>query len=236
MKILTSRQEAKRNMYDVVILKCDANLPIIATNAALLAAFEEFKAVIDNITAAAPLSAVVTTGITTDKQVSKADLSQITATIAGQIYAYAAKTGNNELKDSVDFSASQLKKIKDGEIAVRCQTIHDLGVSKKDVLADYGVTLAKLAALQAAIDSYTQSAPKPRSAITDRATVKANIRNYFAQADALLTEQMDKLVETLTEDQPDFVQTYKNARIIVDPKTKKKENGTGTEGGGNTPA
>ncbi len=227
MKILTSRQEVKRNMYDVVILKCDANLPIITTNAALLAAFNEFKAVIANITVAAPLSAVVTTGITTDKLVSKTDLSQITAITGGQIYAYAAKTGNNALKDAVDFSASQLKKLKDGEIAARCQTIHDLGVANKDALADYGVTTAKLAELQTAINDYVQSAPKPRSAITDRATVKANIRNYFAQADAILVEQMDKLVETLIEDHPDFVQTYKNARIIVDQKTKSKGNGNG---------
>lgn len=227
MKILTSRQEVKRNMYDVVIIKCEENISIISTYPALLAAYNEFKALVDNITAAAPLSAVITTGITADKLVSKTDLSQMTATIAGQIYAYAAKTENNQLRDSVDFSASQLRKLKDGEIAVRCQTIHDLGVANKGALTDYGVTDAKLTALQTAINNFAQNAQKPRSAITDRATVKANIRNYFAQADAILDDQMDKLVETLSADHPDFVSTYKNARIIVDEKTKKKPNGNG---------
>jgi hypothetical protein len=154
MKILTARQEVKRNMYDVVILKCEANLPIITTNAALLAAFNEFKAVIANITSAAPLSAVVTSGITMDKFVSKTDLSQTTAIIAGQIYAYAAKNGNNELKNAVNFSVSDLKRLKDGEIAARCQTIHDLGVTNNNLLKGYGVSDEKLVALQMAIDNF----------------------------------------------------------------------------------
>ena len=137
MKILTARQEVKRNMYDVVILKCEANLPIITTNTALLAAFDELKAVVANITTAAPLSAAVLTGITADKLVSKTDLSQFTATIAGQIYAYAAKNGNNELKNAVDFSASDLKRLNDGELAPRCQTIHDLCAANIETLKDY---------------------------------------------------------------------------------------------------
>ena len=64
--------------------------------------------------------------------------------------------------------------------------------------------------------------------------VKANIRNLFKQADAILVEQMDKLVETLSADNPDFVAAYKNAHIIVDPKTLKSTEGDGN-GGGNTP-
>lgn len=234
IKILNARQEVKLNMYDVVILKCDANSSIIAANPALSTALNEFKAVIENIRAATPSSAVITTGITEDKEVSKAALSELTATIAGQIYAYAAKTKNNTLKDAVNFTASQLRKLKDGETTARCQSIHDLGIENLSVLGDYGIKTATLAGLQTAISDYAQTVPKPRSAITDRATVKANLRQYFKDADAILKEQMDKLVEPLAKDHADFVSTYKNARKIVDPKTFKKDNGT-TGGGTTTP-
>ena len=95
-------------------------------------------------------------------------------------------------------------------------------------LKDYGVTGDKLTDLQKAIDNYARSVPKPR-------TVKANIRRYFKDADTILVEQIDKLVETFAEDFPDFVATYKSARVILDPKSKKKTNGTSAQNGSNTP-
>ena len=235
MKIIDSRQEAKLNMYDVVALKCGENAAIIANYPALVAAVAEFNAKIADIKSAAQLTAAVLTGIATDKKFSKEEVSEATALIAGQIFAYAAKNQNNTLKNEVNFSATDLRRIKDGELVSRCQAIHDLGIANVSVLGDYGVKAANLAELQTAIDAYAQNAPKPRAAITDRATLKANLRQYFKDADAILKEQMDKLVEPLAKDHADFVSTYKNARKIVDPKTFKKEPGT-TNGGGITPA
>ncbi|CAN5368581.1 hypothetical protein BH10ACI1_BH10ACI1_20340 [soil metagenome] len=234
MKILEARQEAKLNMYEVVEMLCDANPTIIATIVAFVAAYNEFKALIANINTAAQLSSAVLTGIAADKKVSKLGLSQIAAKIAGQIFAYSAKNGNNTLKAAVNFSVSDLSRMKDGELAALCQTIHDKGIENKDVLTDYGVTTAKLAELQAAINAYAESVPKPRTAITERSTTKANIKQMFKDADSVLLEQMDKLVEDFAEDFPDFVSNYKNARIIVDPKPKKKK--SGNEAVNNPPA
>lgn len=233
MKILDARQEAKLNMYDVVVLKCDENPLIINANKALGLALADFKTLIANIKSAAQLTSAVLTGIAALKQFSKAEVSEIASVIAGQIFAYASKNQNLQLKAEVDFSETDIRRMKDGEVVLRCQKIHDLGVENLAALDDYGVTAAKLADLQTAINSYAQSAPKPRAAITDRATLKANIRQYFKDADTLLKEQIDKLVEPLAGEFPDFVSTYKNARKIVDPKTFKKE--TGTNGGNPTP-
>lgn len=236
MKIITARQETKNNMYNVVIVQCDANLTIVATNAALAAAFEEFKATVGKINTAAQVSSAVTTGLTTDKKASKDTLSRTASIIAGQIFAYAAKTKNNELKEAVDFSQTDLRRLKDGELVPRCQTIHDLGVTNLGALVDYNVTNATLTDLQTTIQNYAESVPKPRAAQTDRSTVKLNIKNLFIEADDILVEQMDKLVESMSKTQPDFVNTYKSARVIIDPKPKKKKpDGTGN-GENNLPA
>jgi hypothetical protein len=235
MKILNARQVVKRNMYDVVITKCDANPEITGRNTALTAALSELKTLLASITAAAPLSAAVITGITTDKKVSKDELSQTAAILAGQIYAYAAKTRNNTLKEAANFSVSDLKRLKDGELGPRCQAIYDLGAENLSALKDYGVSSNTLTDLQEAIEAYTQTVPKPRSALADRSTVKANLRQYFKETDALLLEQIDKLVESFAEEFPDFVATYKSARIIVDEKTKPKPNGANGAGSGTMP-
>lgn len=230
--ILNSRQEAKLNMYGVVYNHCVLNQAIVDTNLACKNAVAAFGAVIGRINSAAELVGAVLTGIAVDKSVSKNDLAGKASHIAGLIYAWASETGNNTLKQAVNFSTSDLLKIKDGEIAARCRTIHDAGVADLDTLKDYGVSQAKLDALQAAIDGYETQVPKPRAAIADRATRKANIKQMFKDADAILVERLDKLVENFKADNPDFVKTYKNSRVIVDPKSKAKPDGESGGGGG----
>lgn len=235
MKILDARQEAKLNSYEVVEAHCNENPDIVTTNTAFAAAFNELKPLIAGIKAAAQQSGAVITGIAAAKKISKRDLSQSTSKIAGLIYAYAAKTGNTELKNAVDFSATDIKRLKDGEMALRCREIYDLGVANQTDLKNYGVTPAKLEALQTAIDNYTQSAPKPRAAIADRSVGKANLKAMFAQADRIFTEQLDLLIKDIAETHTDFAAAYKAKRKIVDPKSKKKTNGTGTDNGNITP-
>lgn len=234
MKIITARQEVKNNMYDVVIDKGNANIAVIGTNVALASAFDEFKTVVAKINLAKQSSAAVTTGLATDKKVSKNTLSRTASIIAGQIFAFAAKNKNNLLKEAVDFSATDLRRLKDEELVPRCQEIHSLGTTNRAALTDYGVTNAALTELQTEIEAYAANVPKPRSAQTDRSTVKLNLKNLFAEADEILVEQMDRLVEAMSKTDPDFVNTYKSARVIIEPKAKKKPDGT--NGGNNTPA
>jgi ABC-type uncharacterized transport system auxiliary subunit len=47
-----------------------------------------------------------------------------------------------------------------------------------------------------------------------------NLRELFKQTDAILREQMDRLVVTFKATHPDFVKTYESTRIIVDPPKK----------------
>ncbi len=210
-------------MYEVVRMCVNDHADIITASPAFVEGFTEFTGVIDGIRANAPLSGAVLTGITQDKRVSKLGLCKICAPLAGFGFAYAAKTKNNTLKAAFDFSENQLKRIKDGEIAARCQAIHDLLLENRGALEPYGVTTAKLTELQNAINDYTATAPKPRTAVTNRSTIKANLRAQFARADEILEDQMDKTIENFTETAPDFVTAYKKARVIVDEKSKPKE-------------
>lgn len=220
--VIDKKQEAKFNMYDVVKTRCDDNTGIIDTNAAFKIAFADFKAIAGNIGSQAQLAGAVIIGIATDKGVSAAGLCALAAKIAGLIYAYAAKTGNNTLKQKVNFSKSDLKALKDAELAPVCQNIHEAGTANLAELADYGVTAAKLAELQTAITGYTAKVSAPRDAIVDRKVTKANIRQLFKDGDFILVEIMDKLVEDFADANPDFVKQYKSARIIIDPKSKSK--------------
>jgi hypothetical protein len=226
-KLLDARQEAKLNMYQVVQGHCADNSAIVDTNTGFKTGVTDFGGVVSQIDSGAQLVSPNLTGIAIDKNVSKKDLSREAATMAGRIYAFASKNGNNTLKQQADLAESDFLRLKDAELAPACQAIHDLAETNKVALKDYGVTDEKLAALQTKIDAYAAAVPKPRSAIAGRKTTKANIRQLFKQADAVLIDQMDRLVNDFAADHPEFVAGYFNARIIVDPKSKPKENGEG---------
>lgn len=236
MKTLNARQEAKLNMYDVVIAALGEFASVVSATPALGDALGDFKNKIAAIRAAAPTSAVVTTGFAADKKARKTAVSEQASSIAGKIYAYAAKTKNSVLKNAADFSLSDLKRTKDNEFVARCQTIHDLGAENSAALADFGLTNAELTKLQTALNSYAESAPKPRAALTDRAAVKLKIKTLFIEADEILFDQMDKIVESMTKTEPDFANTYNSARVIIDPKPKKKKPDETNNGETNTPA
>lgn len=233
---MNARHEVKLTMYRTVEQHCDANPSIIAAVAAFMTAYNAFKAVIAEIIGTEQLVGTNLSGITAGKGNSKKTLAQTTAEIAGIVYAYASATKNETLKQEVNFSFSTLKRTRDEQLAPRCQLIHDRAVANKAALADYGITDAKTAALQTAIDTYSGETTKPRTAVSNRKTQNANLNAKFRAADAILKDQMDKLIANFAATDPDFVKTYENARIIIDaPTTATQLKGTITNAADHAP-
>jgi uncharacterized coiled-coil protein SlyX len=232
IKVIDKRQETKLNMFHVVIVLCDGKITIVNTNVAFKDSFTDFKAIVAQIDGNVQRAGEKRTGFAVDKKNSAGILCENASTVGGYLRAFAAKTGNNALKDAVDYSESDLSHLKDGELAPVCQQIHDRAVENKDALAPYNVTTAKLAALQTQIDDYVANATKPREAAIDRKGLKELNRQLVKQADNILKEQMDLLIKDFNAADPQFVIDYKNARIVIDAKTGKKVNEMNP--GGNT--
>ena len=216
---MNKKQEAKLNMYRATQSVCNGNSAVFSGNAAFTAAFDEFETQIGNIISTMQQDAAVITGIAADKNVSKEVLCEKAAEIASVISAYASTAGNNTLKMEVDFPVSRLMRLRDELTAPNCQNIHDKGAANLAALADYGITAPMLADLQDLIDRYSADTPKPRSAISSRKTTTANLAALFDQTDRILKERMDKIVVLFRSSQPVFVETYENARRIIDPAT-----------------
>lgn len=246
IKIFSKREETQVNMMDVVIGFLSDKTDIVALNLGFKDAVDEVKPLVADLKTIAPLGAVSTVGITAGKNNSKTTLCEKTARFAGLISAYAEKTGDTEMQTAVSVSKSELKQMRDGEIALRCQTILDLGAAHQAALADYGINNHKITELQAAIDVFNQTAQKPRAAITDRTVIKAQVKAKLAKALNIFKKRLDLLIEDYADTHPEFAAAYKEKRKIVDPKTIKPKdtdsggnagaNGGNENGGGTTPA
>lgn len=212
-------QEAKLTMYRAVEQHCDDNTSIIGSVVAFKTAVGAFKTKIASIIGTEQLTDVPLKGIAEDKTVSKQSLCQLAADVASLIYAYAAATGNNTLREEANFPITKLLRTRDDQLAPRCQNIHDIGDTNLAAVKDYGLSAAILTSLQDAITAYAAQTPKPRTALSQRKTYNANIAALFVEADAILKSQMDKTIVSFKAANPDFVSEYLSNRIIIDPAT-----------------
>jgi Carboxypeptidase regulatory-like domain len=217
-KQLTAKQEANLNSQRTSEKHIDDNISIIAAIPAFLATFNQIKTNIAAILDGAQSKSASLTGIAAGKTSLRETLSGKIAAIAGVIQTFADDTGNAQLRAEMNITPSRLKRTRDEEIAPLCQFVHDRANAHLAALADYNITAARLAEIQTLINNYSAEVPKPRAAVSSRKTTNANIASLFKENDKLF-DKLDKQIETLREDHPDFVNTYFSTREIVDPQT-----------------
>ena len=220
-KLLTAIQEAELNASRATEAHLDENIQIINGIPAFLANFNGIKA--NN---AAILENAETKGASLTTASRKADLRQRlsdkTITLAGLVQTFADDTNDFQLRDDMKITSSQLKRMRDDELAPFCQFIHHRADAHAASLKDYNLKTSDFDALQTLIDEYSAEAPKPRTAISQRKTTNAHLAALFAD-NRKRFKKLDKQIETLREDNPDFVRTYFSVRTVADPLTISKK-------------
>ena len=112
--------DSKLDMYYAVISYCDKNREAMSSLPALQTTFETFRNTVSDITFAAQQKEVIISGITADKHKMRKYLVEQSADLANKLFAYATFSGNNDLKQQVNFSVSRLSKLKDEELFNVC--------------------------------------------------------------------------------------------------------------------
>jgi len=223
-------------MYNAVINYSDASAAVTAAIAAYGTTLTAFKAKVTAITTTGQLEAQVISGITISKADLKKALCTSTTGVAAALFAYASSISDAELKEKANYSYSDLFKLKDDELPLIVQNIHDEANTVVASLTPYGITAATLTAFQALIDQYSNKVSAPRNAKAQRAAYMEQLLTLFKEADAMLKNQLDKVALQLKPTQPDFYIAYKNNRIIIDAATSATQvTGTAKSSPGNNP-
>lgn len=213
---MTDRQIAKFSMYTVVDAIFDANLGLVSSLAALGTASTNLKAKIAAISSASEQQKTVTTGVTPDKNFTRETLRTTTVTNAGLLYAYAVSVNDIILQEIARLSYSDLRVLKDDELAERAQTIHDNANNHIASLAPFGITPAVLTSYQTLIDSYEAKAPAPRAKKSEQVALTEQVKTLISETDSLLKNTTDKLMLNFKTTAPEFYNTYIAGREIID--------------------
>ncbi len=98
-----------------------------------------------------------------------------------------------------------------------------------DALDDeYGVTQAKLTALQTKIDAFRSAQPEPRRTRATSSAATEQLRAAFTQAVQILKGKLDKLVVQFEADAPKFYAEYVSACRVGEATTRSAKDKQGT--------
>jgi hypothetical protein len=129
------------------------------------------------------------------------------------------KTGNLDNLGKVDFTKSDIKKLRNQDLLDQSTALRDLGTATQAEpgAAGRGVTPARIAALTAALGGFKTVMSLPRGQVVNRSTLKKEVETDVA---ALVTDvtDMDDLVLQFdgTDAGKRFIEAWKRARNIVD--------------------
>jgi len=219
------------NMIQTTAGYCDGNSGATAGIGAFAGVLGTVKNKLVLINGLDQIGMGTTTGVTMDTNLLRATMSNIGIKCASAVVAFANSTNNNTLKAKVNYTISDLNKMKKDEVDDVCQTIHDETNTNIAGAGPFGIVAGDVTDLQTAIDLYRASIQKPRQAIISRSQAIDQMKEQIGSTvQNLLGGQMDKMVNTLKTANADFYSGYYKAREVIDlGATTGKVRGTVTD-------
>lgn len=212
---MNTNQEDKLSMYYVVKNTAEKYQTTWVTNAVFAATYNLWVAKIPLIETNRDAQTLETTGITTDKTAKRTAMTEKALFMENRLQSYANVTNNPELLESIQYSASDLKKARDTDVVGICNTILAKVNANAAAIVAYGVTAVMITDLQAAITAYATTLAKPKAAKSQTKTATENLVKLFKEADDLLIKRLDLDIELFKTSKPEFYSQYKTARIII---------------------
>lgn len=146
--------------------------------------------------------------------------------ISSGIVAYAVVNNDVETINHMKISRHELEKAGKTKLLVLVDRILIRANSIVGQLSDYGIDQTSIDELQTLRDELDVQLSAPRNAIIERKNQTIRIKTLVKEIDIVLKLQLDKLMEILKEDHPDFFTAYTNARVIVDHRNRSGNEGS----------
>jgi hypothetical protein len=202
-------------MYEALVAVLDANNPIWEPVLAFSDLAKKVKSLITDIQALRQIQELDTKGITVNKTLVADNLIAATLKLIHAVSAYATVTDNYILLGEVNYTASHLSNARDTVLFDIATLIQSKAAPLETELAAYLIAPEDITGQQALIEQYSQALPEKRKAVVVSKTSTADLKLKFKEMDLLLNQKLDKLILIFQATNPDFVQQYFNARIII---------------------
>lgn len=233
---MIKRFENKMMMLKAVLKLLRSNRSLWKDSVPFVNALDQLEGLIAEIEATRLITDEDHTGLVAEKTALQNSLITKAFEIVSMLHAMASSTKNNILLGKVSFPISELQRQRDRELATTCKGIALIARDNLTLLAGYSITEPELVAFGEQISAYEGDLPNHRVSVSERKAANAKLKDIYKEADAVLTNQIDKLMFRFNTAKPDFYAAYLNARKVVvygarheKPEEQEKNNNKPTE-------
>jgi len=213
---MTKNEENKFSMYRAVYSVLNENQTEVATIPALESAKTNFNTLMTSINEKDNAYKTSTAGKTDAKKNVKETLLDVLVPCTNSLFAYASKAKIADLKANTNVSISKFRQMRDNDFINKARSIHDLLNSNVASLADYGITAAKVTELNEKLNDYADAIGNKDASYASKSAARQTLSQLFDQADVVLKNEIDSLMESFKTANEIFYNKYWSARVIKD--------------------
>lgn len=213
---MEQKQTNRVTMFKTTIAVLNDNQSLWSGMAPLVTAVQDLSNVIASIDQSAQTQETPMVGVTVDKHSARESLEEVLFLICEALGVVGHTSNDNDLAALVDLTPSGLHKLGDEELANRATTILDRANAKKTDLAGLQVTSANLDEITQALQNYKSTKERPREAVATHAAETQSVASLIRQANDILRNRIDPMVNLFRRSDSKFVAAYRSARVVVD--------------------
>jgi hypothetical protein len=221
---MTDSQEDKLSGYQTVDEVFENNETVFEHTPPFLGMVTNFRTNKAGILGLAQEQGMIRTGAAAEKATVRANLEEATIKVKNGVKALGIFTENKKLRDSVNFTDSDLKVCRDNDLAKNAGIIHKIADGVSGQLADCLVTVADILAVSTLRTQFLGIISDPRYGTILGKDATRSLKRLFRDTDILLREKIDETILIYKATKPNFVSNYFDARIIV--KTGRRKAGS----------
>lgn len=218
---MEAKQQARYNAYSLALSYLKENETITKDVAAFTATYEMAKTKLDAIAANENLRQQKSRGASLQKEQLKENLANQALAVAAIIGSYATDQQDANLRESVNFNASDLQYASGPVLASRSANIVKLARESAGALKGYGITDELLASLAKLAEQFASDIQAPRNDKTERKNAGDEIRELIKELDSIFINKLDAMMLLYRFTHRSFYNGYLIKRDIQLPGHRK---------------
>jgi hypothetical protein len=200
-------------MYEMVITYLQENKDIISYNSSFSYAISKLRNAIDEIKLKDRELSSDVFGKTILTNKAKEDLIFTVIPLTTSLYNFAKEKNNLELKEKTRLTQSHCARLRDIELVNQSIAIMHLAIKNFDGLGKYGITKKTVQGLNIKILKFKNALNNKLFKFASSSTA-LSLNAAFTEAENILINEMDKLVEPFSMENEEFYNDYLSIRSM----------------------
>lgn len=166
-----------------------------------------------------------TGGATTNKDIAREELENSMIEVASGIHSYAIAKNNNILKAKVEFTISEIERMRYSDLITTASSLLELaGDVEPEELAHYGIGADEVAQFGIVLKAFDNLKTSPKEATIEHSGYTETVASIQADSQLIL-DMLDKLAVQFRRKDPAYYDIYVVSRKIngTSPRRKKDD-------------